>query len=135
MANPLRKPDPNSTYEPPPVPPRESAGRSEWPMDEETRMPSRAPGGWSGYLVGAVILVLALIAVAYFGFGNRTADRQVTVPADQGQTTTSIPKQVTPPASGGQQNTAPGTTPAPQTTQPQTTQPQTKAPQPGTSNP
>ena len=133
-ANPLRKPDPKSDYDVPPEQPRESPARPEWPM-EESRMGSSAPSGWAGYMIGAVVLVAAILVALYFGFSGKTTNTSTETTAPSGPVQT-IPKEVTPPAANEQQKSAPGgATIAPQTTEPQSTQPQNTAPQPGTTKP
>src|SRR5438552_12311554 len=122
-ANPLRKPEPKPDYDAHSEQSRDNPARPEWPM-EESRMSSSAPFGWAGYLIGAAVLVLAILAALYFGFSGNTSTTSTETTAPSGPVQT-VPKQVTPPSANEQQKTAPGgTTTAPQTTQPQTTHPQ-----------
>jgi len=116
-ANPLRKPEPKSDYDAPSEQPRDNPARSEWPM-EESRMSSSAPFGWAGYLIGAAVLVLAILAALYFGFSGRTITTSTETTAPSGPVQT-VPKEATPPSASEQQKLAPGAT----TTVPQTTEP------------
>src|SRR5260221_4696471 len=128
-AKPLRKPGPNSDYDLPPEWPGNDLAGIEWPMGEPG-VDSSAPFGWAGYLTGATVLVLAILAALYFGFSGKTSTTSNDTTAPSGPVQT-VPKQVTPPSANEQQKSAPGAT----TTAPQTTQPQNTAPQPGTTKP
>ena len=67
-ANPLRKPEPKYEFETPAEQTREEAirrddaMRTEWPASAPN-VDSSATSGWTGYFIGAGVLVLALLAV------------------------------------------------------------------------
>jgi hypothetical protein len=122
-SNPQRdfKPNPSYNISPDPLP-----DVPEW-QRPDPRLDLTASRGSAGYFIGAVVLVLAVLAILYFGLrgGTTTTSTETGVPSAPVQT---IPKQVTPPSASEQQKSAPGAT----TGAPQTTEPQNTPPQPGT---